>query len=247
MAQSILGRVGQLVRANVNAMLDSAEDPERMLDQLIRDYTINIREAESAVAQTIGNLRLLEEDQQEAVAAVDEWGQKALAASGRADSLRAGGQTAEAERFDNLARVALRRQIGYEEQARTLEAQVRQQRELTDQLKEGLDRLRVKLQELVQKRDELVGRAKVARAQVQVQQAVRNVSVLDPTSELSRFEDRVRHEEALARGLEEVAADRVDEQFARLDADEDEQEVEARFARLKAGQPDSAIDRSTRP
>jgi phage shock protein A len=235
MAQSILGRIGQLVRANVNATLDAAEDPERMLDQLVRDYTTNIREAESAVAQTIGNLRLLEEDHQEAAAAVDEWGQKALAASGRADSLRAGGQSAEAERLDNLARVALRRQISYEEQARTLEAQVRQQRELTDKLKEGLDKLRIKLEELNQKRNELVGRAKVAQAQVRVQQAVKNVSVLDPSSELSRFEDRVRREEALAQGMEEVAADSLEEQFSRLDADEDEQEVEARFARLKAG------------
>jgi phage shock protein A len=232
-AQSILGRIGQLVRANVNAMIDAAEDPERMLDQLVRDYTTNIREAESAVAQTIGNLRLLEEDHQEALSAVDEWGQKAQAASARADSLRAGGQSAEAERLDNLARVALRRQIGYEEQARTLEAQVGQQRELTNKLKEGLDKLRIKLEELVQKRNELVGRAKVAQAQVRVQQAVKNVSVLDPSSELSRFEERVRREEALARGMEEVAADSLEEQFARLDADEDEQEVEARFARLK--------------
>jgi len=55
MAQtSILGRIGQLLRANVNSLLDSAEDPEKMLDQLIRDFTNNIAEAEDAVAQTIG-------------------------------------------------------------------------------------------------------------------------------------------------------------------------------------------------
>ena len=67
MAQTtILGRIGQLVRANINAMLDSAEDPEQMLDQLVRDFTNNIAEAEEAVAQTVGNLRLLEDDQREA-------------------------------------------------------------------------------------------------------------------------------------------------------------------------------------
>ena len=81
MAQSILGRIGQLLRANVNAILDEAEDPEKMLDQLVRDYTTNITEAEAAVAQTIGNLRLLEDDQREARTAVDDWGTKALAAS----------------------------------------------------------------------------------------------------------------------------------------------------------------------
>jgi phage shock protein A len=236
MAQSILARMGQLLRANVNALLDAAEDPEKMLDQLIRDYTSNIYEAESAVAQTIGNLRLLEGDYREAVEAANEWGEKALAASRKADDLRAGGQTAEAERFDSLAKIALRRQLSYEEQARTLEGQVRQQRELTAKLKEGLDKLRLKREEVVQKRDELVSRAKMAHAQVQVQQALKSVSVLDPVSELSRFEERVRREEALAQGMEEAAVPSLEEQFAQLENEEDEREVEARFAQLKSGQ-----------
>src|SRR3954451_17250001 len=120
MAQSsILGRVGQLVRANVNALLDGAEDPERMLDQMVRDYTESIREAEEAVAQTIGNLRLQQDDAKEAGEAATEWGSKAAAASKRADELRAAGNTADAARFDGLAKIALMRQIGYEEQVRT--------------------------------------------------------------------------------------------------------------------------------
>ncbi len=129
----------------------------------------------------------------------------------------------------------MRRQISYEEQVRTFETQIAQQRELTDKLKDGLNKLRGRREELVQKRDELVSRAKMARAQVQVQQAVRSVSVMDPTSELSRFEDRVRREEAMARGMEEVAASSIDEQFAQLDAGEDELEVESRLAQLKSG------------
>lgn len=235
MAQSILGRIGQLVRANLNAMIDAAEDPEKMLDQLIRDFTSNIAEAEQAVAQTIGNLRLAEGDLREAQDASREWGQKALVASRKADELRTAGQTAEATRFDDLAKIALRRQISYEEQTRTLDTQVQQQRELTEKLKQGLDKLRLKREELVQKRDELVSRAKMAQARVRVQKAVKDVSVLDPTSELSRFEERVRREEALATGMEEVASSSLEEQFARLDEDADELEVEARFAQLKAG------------
>jgi phage shock protein A len=236
MAQSILGRIGQLVRANLNAALDAAEDPERMLDQLVRDYTNNIREAESAVAQTVGNLRLLEDDQREAADAAREWEQKAQTASQKADQLRASGQPGEADRFDNLTKVALRRQLSYEGQAQTLADQVAQQQGLADQLKQGLDKLRLKLDELVQKRNELVSRGKMARAQVRVQQAMKNVSVMDPTSELHRFEQRVRQDEALALGMEEVATASLDEQFAQIDADEDELEVEARFSRLKSGQ-----------
>jgi phage shock protein A len=236
MAQSsILGRVSQLVRANINAILDSAEDPEKMLDQLVRDFTNNIAEAEEAVAQTIGNLRLVEDDAKEARTASSDWGDKASAASRRADQLRAEGNTAEADRFDELAKIALRRQISYEGQATTLETQASQQAELAEKLKDGLNKLRSKREELVQKRDELVSRAKMAQAQEQVQVSLQSVSVLDPTSEIARFEEGIRRQEAMVRGREEVAASSLEEQFASLDDDEDEIEVETRLAQLKTG------------
>lgn len=239
MAQSsILGRVSQLVRANINAILDSAEDPEQMLDQLVRDFTNNIAEAEEAVAQTIGNLRLVEDDSREARQASVDWHSKASAASRRAEDLRGQANAAEADRFDDLARIALRRQISYEEQASSLESQAAQQNDLADKLKDGLNKMRVKREELVQKRDELVGRAKMAHAQQQVQQSIRSVSVMDPTSEISRFEERVRRQEAQVRGMEEVAASSLDEQFAQLDAGEDEAEVDTRLAELKSGSSD---------
>ena len=234
MAQtSILGRIGQLVRANVNSILDGAEDPEKMLDQLVRDYTNNIAEAEEAVAQTVGNLRLLEDDAREAREASAEWLAKAKAASDRADVLRAQGNTAEADRFDQLAKLALRRQISFEEQVKTFDTQIAQQTELVDKLKDGLNKLRVKREELVQKRDELVSRAKMAQAQMQVQQTLKEVSVLDPTSELSRFEERIRRQEAMARGMEEVSTSSLEDQFAELESGEEDLEVEARLAELK--------------
>jgi phage shock protein A len=235
MASSILGRIGQLWRANVNSMLDKAEDPEKMLDQLIRDFTNNIREAEEAVAQTIGNLRLLEEDLKEAKEATTEWGNKAVAASRRGDQLRTEGNSAEADKFDELAKLALRRQIDFEKQSTTLQSQVAQQSELVEKLKDGLNKLRRKREDLVQKRDELVSRAKMARAQRQVTEAVREVSVLDPTSELSRFEERIRREEAQARGMEEVLTSSWEDQLAGLDTMSDDLEIEARLAAMKSG------------
>jgi phage shock protein A len=236
MAQtSILGRIGQLVRANVNSLLDSAEDPEKMLDQLVRDFTNNIAEAEEAVAQTVGNLRLVEDDAKEARGAAIDWGDKAAAASRRAEQLRTEGNATEADRFDGLAKIAIRRQISYEGQASTLETQAAQQSELAEKLKDGLNKLRAKREDLVQKRDELVSRAKMARAQEQVQTSLQSVSVLDPTSEISRFEEGIRRQEAMVRGREEVAASSLEEQFASLDDDEDEIEVETRLAQLKSG------------
>jgi phage shock protein A len=234
MAQtSILGRIGQLVRANVNALLDQAEDPEKMLDQMIRDFTNNIGETEQAVAQTVGNLRLLEDDHREAKGAAAEWHRKAQAASDRAEALRAQGNTTEADRFDGLAKLALRRQVSFEEQLATFDRQITQQRELTDKLKDGLNKLRIKREELVQKRDELVSRARMAQAQMQVQQTLKSVSVLDPTSELNRFEERIRRVEAQARGMEEIAASSLEDQFAQLEAGEADLEIEVRLAELK--------------
>lgn len=236
MAQtSILGRIGQLVRANVNSMLDGAEDPEKMLDQLIRDFTSNIAEAEEAVAQTVGNLRLLEDDEREAREAATEWLSKARAASARADTMRAAGNATEADRFDGLAKLALRRQISFDDQVATFSRQIADQTVLTDKLKDGLNKLRVKREELVQKRDELVSRAKMAQAQMQVQQTLKDVSVLDPTSELNRFEERIRRQEAQARGMEEVSVSTLEDQFAELATGEEDLEIEARLAALKGG------------
>lgn len=231
--QTILGRVAQLAKANINALLDRAEDPEKMLDQLIRDYTNNIAEAESAIAQTIGNLRLAEKDQEEDKANAANWGQKAAAASRRADEYRASGETDKADKFDNLAKEALRRQIDHERQANDAEPILASQRQMVEQLKSGLDSMKGKLTELKSKRDALVSRQKLAQAQNKVHDAMGNINIMDPTSELSRFEERVRKEEAMAMGRQELDADSLEAQFAALDEPGHDAEIEARLAALK--------------
>ncbi|MFJ6849730.1 PspA/IM30 family protein [Streptomyces sp. NPDC091271] len=232
--QTVLGRVTQLARANINALIDQAEDPQKMLDQLIRDYTNNIAEAEQAVATTIGNLRLLEEDHREDVDAAREWGQKALAASRKADELRAAGAGVDADKFDNLAKVALGRQLQSEQEAKTAEPTIASQTVVVDKLKSGLDQMKNKLTQLKSKRDELVARAASAQAQNRMMDAVKSIDVMDPTSELGRFEDKVRREEARAVGKQELAASSLDAQFEQLDGLGDSAEVEARLAALKS-------------
>lgn len=233
--QSILGRIAQLLKANINALIDQAEDPQLLLDQLVRDYTNSIAEAESAVAQTIGNLRLIEQDHAEDVDAAGDWGRKALAASAKGDELRAAGNAADADRFDNLARVALGKQVSSENEAKNVEPTIASQTTTVDQLKKGLDGMRAKLAELTAKRDELVARAKTAEAQQQVHDAVKSIDLLDPTSEISRFEDKIRREEAKVLGQQELAASSLDAQFEGLDDLGEQAEVDARLAALKAG------------
>ena len=235
--QSILGRISTLVRANINALIDQAEDPQLMLDQLVRDYTNSISEAESAVATTIGNLRLMEQDHDADVAAGQDWGLKAQAASAKADQLRAAGNAADADKFDNLAKVALSKQITSESEAKQAEPTIASQNAVVDQLKTGVQQMHDKLDQLISKRDELVARAKTADAQTQVHDAIKSINVLDPTSELGRFEDKVRRSEAQVAGQQELDASSLDSQFESLDDLGTQAEVDTRLAALKAGAP----------
>lgn len=233
--QSIFGRISQLMRANVNNLIDQAEDPQLMLDQLVRDYTNSIAEAEDAVAQTIGNLRMMEQDHAEDVSDAAEWGRKALAASAKADQLRASGQTADADKFDNLAKVAIGKQLQSEREATTAEPTIASQNEVVEKLKTGLEGMRGKLGELTAKRNELMSRQKLASAQSQVHDAMKSVDVMDPTSEIGRFEDKVRREEAKVIGQQELDSSSLDSQFESLDDLGKQSEVDARLAALKAG------------
>lgn len=230
---SILGRISQLAKANITALLDRAEDPEKMLDQLVIDFTNSIADAEEAVAQTIANTRVAEADLQIDREAAEEWGRKAAAASVKADDLRTAGDAAGADKFDELARMALSRQIGFEREVRDAEPRIAQQNATVDQLKAGLTAMRTKLEDLKSRRSELVARARAAEAQAQVQDSMGAIDVMDPTSELSRFEDKIRMQEATVQGRAEARATTLEDAFAELEDHSDDAEVEARLAALK--------------
>ncbi|MGO1667297.1 PspA/IM30 family protein [Flaviflexus sp.] len=231
--QSILGRIGQLARANINALLDRAEDPQKMLDQLVRDYTNSISEAEDAIAVTIGNLRLAEADHAEDLKEAADWGRKAIAASDRAEQFRGAGDDANAQKFDDLAKVAISKQIAAESEAKSAEPMIESQNEVVDQLKDGLQTMHQKLDQLKSKRDSLVARQKSAHAQAQVQESMASINVLDPTSEISRYEEQIRREEAVVAGRTELQSSSIADQFAELEDASKNIEIEARLAALK--------------
>lgn len=231
--QTILGRITNMAKANINALLDRAEDPEKMLDQMIRDYTNSIREAESAVAQTVGNVRLAEKDLEDDRSAASQWGEKAALASKKAEEARTSGDTAEAERLDNLARLALGKQIDFEQQVKAQEPLLVSQKEMAEQLKTGLAGMKTKLEDLKVKRDQLVARQKTAEAQNRVQETAEKFNLADPTSELNRFEEKIRKQEALAAGRAELASESLENQFAELEKSGSSAEIEARLAALK--------------
>lgn len=230
---SIFARLFRIGKSNANAALDALEDPQKMLDQQVRDYTNNIAEAETAVAQTIGNLRMLEDDYKIAVNDSREWGQKALAASNKAEEFSAAGDSVNAEKFNKLATLAIQRQMASEKQASNAEPNIASQRDIVEKLKTGLNTMGTKRQELVAKRDELVARARNAKTQGQMMDAVKALDMSDPTSEINRFESKIRADESRVRGAAELAASSLDAQFASLEDLGEATEVEARLAAMK--------------
>ncbi len=238
--QSIWARIFGIGKANANAAIDALEDPKKMLDQTVRDYTHNIAEAEQAVAQTIGNLRMAEEDLTKAQNEANEWGSKALAASNKAEEFAAAGDSANQQKFNQLATVAIQRQMAAEKTAGALSTTVGTQREVVDKLKSGLNTMQTKRQELVSKRDELVARARNAKTQNQMMDTIKALDINDPSSEISRFEQKIRQDEAKVRGAAELAASSLDSQFAQLEDLGAATEVDARLAALKAASAPAA-------
>lgn len=239
--QTVLGRVGQLSRANVSALLDQAEDPNAMLDRMVRDYRGCIRDADDAVAQTIARMRLMEQDHAEDVGAAAEWGGKARQALHRAGELRATGNPAAADRFERLARVALGRQVQCERDAAVAGPALTAQREVVDQLRDGLREMRQRLDLLQERREELLAEARQARAggrshlfgRARRAGTVATVDVLDPAGELARFEDKLRREDERAAGGGHPEESPLDGLYETPDLRADAAEIDARLARMR--------------
>ncbi|WP_311197893.1 PspA/IM30 family protein [Ornithinimicrobium sp. INDO-MA30-4] len=93
--------------------------------------------------------------------------------------------------------------------------------------------MKSKLEDLKARRSQLIARARSAEAQSKVQNAMSALDVMDPTSDLSRFEQRIKQEEALVQGRAEAQATTLEDQFDELEEVGHQSEIEARLAALK--------------
>jgi phage shock protein A len=219
----IMDRLSRLLRANVNDMLDRAEDPELMLDQMLRDMETSIQAARGQVAAMIAQEKELSADLKETRELSAEWEEKARRA------VQAG--------KDDLAREALRRKKDNDESTRLYEAQLQTQTQTLERMKNQLATLESKYQSTLSQRDTLIARQRRAKSQQQVADTVSTFSPMDPTADLERIERKIRSSEAMAEATIEMHDDSLDAQFAELDYDTD---VEAELEALKAGMSGNA-------
>ena len=220
----IFDRISMLVRSNVNELLDRAENPEKTLDQVIRDMANAINQAKGQVAETIAQKNLIEEDLNEDRKLAEEWRRKAELAVRRG--------------ADDLAREALRRHKDYVANAEVYQHQLATQQEVVDKLKGQLMQLQNKYDDIVRNRNVLISRHRTAKATQKVLKTAAAMSGMDPTSELGRMEEKIRMEEARAKAAGEIQDTSIDARFRELEAGDDP-DIEDELAALKekVGQP----------
>jgi len=211
-----MDRLARLIRANVNDMIDQAEDPEKMIDQILREMNESIVMARAQVASMIAQEKELELEAAETSKLAGEWGRKA--------------ERAVTAGKDDLAREALRRKRDNEENSKIYGEQLGVQTQAVTKLKEQLRQIEAKYQTTLGARDSLVARQRRARSQRQVAEAIVVVTPLDPSSELDRMERKIRGEEAYAMAALEVGEESFESQFQALEAESD---VEDELAELK--------------
>jgi phage shock protein A len=213
----ILDRMTRLIRANINDMIDRAEDPQKMLDQLIREMNDQMHMARGQVAAMIAQEKELQMDYDQAARLSSEWDRKA--------------ELAVTQGKDDLAREALRRKRDNSEHAQTYALQLQSQKDMVTKLKSQLQQLEAKYDSARSNRDVLIARQRRAEAVQKVSSTMSGIKSLDAGEELDRMERRIRSNEARALAEQSMADDAMSSQFAALDGD---LEVEDDLQRLKA-------------
>ncbi len=212
---ALLERVATLVRANLNDLVDKAENPEKMLKQVTLDMENQFMQVKTQVAIALADLHLLQKKHKENVDKHAEWMRKAELAVEKKD--------------EQLARVALGRAVSFEQLAQSFEQQMTDQAAQVDALKSALKRLDMKLAEARAKADLLIVQHRRARAAHRAANAQR--VPYDQGGTFERMRSKVTREETLARAEHELLGDDVDSRFHAL---EREQKIDSLLQELKA-------------
>jgi len=213
----LLERVSTLIRANINDAIDRAEDPEKMIKQVILDMENQYMQVKTQVAVSIADQHMLEKKLRENEDAGNDWMRKAERAVDNAQ--------------DDLARAALDRYQTSQKLALSYREQVGDQKAQVDALKGALVKLEQKLEEVKSKRELLLARHRRSIALSKAARAQGAIGNQAKSATFDRLKDRVNHTEAVASADAELATDDVGERLTRIDRDT---EVERLLEDLKS-------------
>ncbi|HZD32571.1 MAG TPA: PspA/IM30 family protein [Candidatus Angelobacter sp.] len=211
---ALLDRVATLVRANLNDLIDKAENPEKMLKQVILDMENQFMQVKTQVAIALADLHLLQKKKQENIDSHADWMRRAELAVDKHD--------------DALARAALERAMSFQQMSESFGQQIEDQEAQVESLKTALKKLEIKLAEAKTKVDLLVAQHRRSRAASRAAEAQ-----LTPTGEnrtFDRMRNKVAREQAIGDAQAELLGDDVEGRFHAL---EREERVDALLAELK--------------
>jgi len=214
---ALLERVSTLIRANINDLVDKAEDPEKMIKQVILDMQNQLLQVKTQVAIALADQHLLEKRQKENETASADWVRRA--------------ELAVDKKHDDLARAALERSMSYKQMAESFAQQVADQKLQVESLKAALLKLEQKLVEAQAKSDLLIAQHRRSRAVGKASDASAALRLNARGETFDSMQQKVVRAEAVSQASSELAADTVDDKFAVL---EKEQEIDRLLAELKA-------------
>ena len=212
---ALLERVSTLIRANLNDLIAKAEDPDKLIKQVILDMENQLIQIKTQVAVALADQHMLEKKRKEIEQKAAEWMQKA--------------EFAVDKEKDDLARAALERSVAHQKMAENFKEQESDQKAQAEMLKSSLKRLGEKLAEAHTKRDLLSAQHRRARlnkagdAQIEFEKQAGSAS-LDNLSQIT-------HPDAMNRAKAELIGDDVEDKFASL---EREDQINRLLSELKA-------------
>ena len=212
----LLERVSTLIRANLNDMIDRAEDPEKMIKQVILDMENQYLQVKTQVAVSIADQHILEKKQREQEDAAKDCMRKA--------------ELAVEKTQDDLARAALDRYQTAQRLAQSFQEQVNDQKTQVEILKSALVKLEQKLDEAKSKREVLLARHRRSIALDKAAKAQVALGENSKSAAFDRLKDRVHHTEATATAEVDLLTDDVADKLNRLDRDS---EVDRLLTELK--------------
>jgi len=213
---ALLERVSTLVRANLNDLIDKAEEPEKMIKQVILDMQNQLLQVKTQVAIAIADQHLLGKKQKENADKVAEWMRKA--------------ELAVDKKEDDLARASLQRVESYRELSESFTQQVADQKAQVENLKSALRKLDQKLTEAEAKADVLMAQQRRARAVTKASDARMAMGDSSKAATFDRMKRKVAHSEAVSEAKSEIAGSNIDDRLAAL---EKEDRIEQLLAELK--------------
>jgi phage shock protein A len=214
---SLLERVSTLLRANLNDLIDKAEDPEKLLKQLVLDMENQLMQVKTQVAIALADEHLLEKKRKEHEDGEAEWKRKAELAVRKAD--------------DKLARAALERSLSAKGMAAGFAQQLEDQKTEVETLKMALRNLQQKLQETRSRCELLIAEHRRVRVAGRAQQAREAIARKEGDASIRRMKSKIDGAEARnAASRELMDGDSVDDKFAKM---EREEEIDALLAGLK--------------